>query len=151
MRIPSKDKLTFSAKIDGNEVSPVDGKYSFPLGKEVILTINSQEGFMTPSVTFSLTLPSDIDQTICSVENIADTTNSAEFLGIGSFEGGTLTATCSFGDSESKSIKMPIQFDVIDTNADNKANFFNKFEGCEAVEKSSLTDAIITEKLRLLI
>lgn len=94
MRIPSKDKLTFSAKIDGSEVSPVDGKYSFPLGKEVILTINSQEGFMTPSVTFSLTLPSDVDQTICSVENIADTTNSAEFLGIGSFEGGTLTATC---------------------------------------------------------
>lgn len=26
MRIPSKDKLTFSAKIDGSEVSPVDGK-----------------------------------------------------------------------------------------------------------------------------
>lgn len=148
MRIPSKDKLTFSAKIDGSEVSPVDGKYSFPLGKEVILTINSQEGFMTPSVTFSLTLPSDVDQTICSVENIADTTNSAEFLGIGSFEGGTLTATCSFGDSESKSIKMPIQFDVIDTNADNKANFFNKFEGCEAVEKNSLTDARITEETK---
>lgn len=149
MRIPSKDKLTFSAKIDGSEVSPVDGrKYSFPLGKEVILTINSQEGFMTPSVTFSLTLPSDIDQTICSVENIADTTNSAEFLGIGSFEGGTLTATCSFGDSESKSIKMPIQFDVIDTNAVNKAKFFNKFEGCEAVEKKSLTDAKITEETK---
>lgn len=69
-------------------------------------------------------------------------------LGIGSFEGGTLTATCSFGDSESKSIKMPIQFDVIDTNADNKANFFNKFEGCEAVEKSSLTDAKITEETK---
>lgn len=103
---------------------------------------------MTPSVTFSLTLPSDVDQTICSVENIADTTNSAEFLGIGSFEGGTLTATCSFGDSESKSIKMPIQFDVIDTNADNKANFFNKFEGCEAVEKKSLTDARITEETK---
>lgn len=148
MRIPSKDKLTFSAKIDGNEVSPVGGKYSFPLGKEVILTINSQEGFMTPSVTFSLTLPSDIDQTICSVENIADTTNSAEFLGIGSFEGGILTATCSFGDSESKSIKMPIQFDVIDTNADNKAKFFKKFEGCEAVEKDSLTDAKITEETK---
>lgn len=148
MRIPSKDKLIFSAKIDGSEVSPVYGKYSFPLGKEVILTINPKEGFMTPSVTFSLTLPSDIDQTICSVENIADTTNSAEFLGIGSFEGGTLTATCSFGDSESKSIKMPIQFDVIDTNAYNKANFFNKFEGCEAVEKNSLTDAKITEETK---
>lgn len=43
---------------------------------------------------------------------------------------------------------MPIQFDVIDTNADKKAKFFNKFERCEAVEKDSLTDAKITEETK---
>ena len=144
-KLPSKDRLNLSISGDGITYNENTKTYLIPLGLQASVKVTTQEGYKTPSVSFSVSfLDQSISTSIVDVDKIDDT--SCTLIGNGVVNGGTITANCSFDDDSSHNIKLNLDFEILDTNSLKKQEVFTKLESVNDNELDKLTKATITLK-----
>lgn len=144
-KLPTKDCLKLS--ISGEKVSYDETKkaYLIPLGLQASVTLTTESGYKTPSVSFSVSfLDQSISTSIVDISKVDDT--SCTLVGNGVVSGGTLTANCSFDDDSSHNIKLSLDFEILDTNSSKKEEAFTKLDSVNSNELDKLTKATISLK-----